>query len=105
MQVSVDVPWSPQGVDGRNYDWAGLAAAADLVFVMAYDMQSQAGLPPKAAGTPVSTRTHAEQSRQSGQHSLRPGPGTRSRPTALPHVCRESSVMGGGKWQCHWVKG
>ncbi|GAX78080.1 hypothetical protein CEUSTIGMA_g5522.t1 [Chlamydomonas eustigma] len=40
-QVSVDVPWSPYDVDGRNYDWAGLAAAADLLFVMSYDMQSQ----------------------------------------------------------------
>ncbi|KAL4440207.1 hypothetical protein ABPG75_003208 [Micractinium tetrahymenae] len=40
-QVSVDVPWSPHGIDGRHYDWAGLAAAADLLFVMAYDMQSQ----------------------------------------------------------------
>jgi len=40
-QVSVDVPWSPFDVDGRNYDWAGLAAAADILFVMSYDMQSQ----------------------------------------------------------------
>ncbi len=40
-QVSVDVPWSPYDVDGRNYDWAGLAAAADIFFVMAYDTQSQ----------------------------------------------------------------
>ena len=38
-QVSVDVPWSPYDVDGRNYDWRGLADAADLVFVMAYDTQ------------------------------------------------------------------
>jgi Di-N-acetylchitobiase len=28
-------------VDGRNYDWLGLAAAVDLVFVMGYDTQSQ----------------------------------------------------------------
>eukprot|EP00775_Hariotina_reticulata_P010253 gene10253-10411_t len=39
--VSVDVPWSPHDVDGRNYDWLGLAEAADLLFVMAYDIQSQ----------------------------------------------------------------
>jgi len=39
--VSVDVPWSPYDVDGRNYDWLGLAEAADLLFVMAYDIQSQ----------------------------------------------------------------
>ena len=40
-QISVDVAWSPYGIDGRNYDVLGLAAAADLLFVMAYDMQSQ----------------------------------------------------------------
>ncbi|KAI3428045.1 hypothetical protein D9Q98_006431 [Chlorella vulgaris] len=40
-QVSVDVPWSPYGVDDRHYDWAGLAEATDLLFVMAYDTQSQ----------------------------------------------------------------
>ena len=43
-QISVDVPWSPAGVDGRNYDWLGLSQAADILFVMAYDMQSQARL-------------------------------------------------------------
>jgi len=37
----VDVAWSPYGIDGRNYDILGVAAAADLLFVMAYDMQSQ----------------------------------------------------------------
>jgi hypothetical protein len=42
--VSVDVPWSPYDIDGRNYDWAGLAAAADLLFVMVYDTQSQVRL-------------------------------------------------------------
>jgi di-N-acetylchitobiase len=40
-EVSVDVPWSPYNVDGRNYDWLGLAKAADILFIMAYDMQSQ----------------------------------------------------------------
>lgn len=39
--VSVDVPWSPFDVDGRNYDWLKLAAAADILFIMAYDTQSQ----------------------------------------------------------------
>jgi hypothetical protein len=38
-QVSVDVPWSPYDIDGRNYEWAALALAADLLFVMAYDTQ------------------------------------------------------------------
>mmetsp|Transcript_22288 Transcript_22288/g.66455 ORF Transcript_22288/g.66455 Transcript_22288/m.66455 type:complete len:313 (+) Transcript_22288:1128-2066(+) len=40
-QVSVDVPWSPYDIDGRNYDWAGLFESADRLFVMSYDMQSQ----------------------------------------------------------------
>lgn len=35
------MPWSPYDVDGRNYDWAGLGKAADMLFVMAYDTQSQ----------------------------------------------------------------
>ena len=39
--MSVDVPWSPYDIDGRNYDWLGLAEAADILFVMSYDMQSQ----------------------------------------------------------------
>ncbi|GFH16724.1 di-N-acetylchitobiase [Haematococcus lacustris] len=38
--VSVDVPWSPFDIDGRNYDWPALTAAADLLFVMAYDTQA-----------------------------------------------------------------
>ncbi len=41
MQVSVDVAWSPRGIDGRWFDWEGLATAADLLFVMGYDTQSQ----------------------------------------------------------------
>lgn len=40
-QVSVDVPWSPDCIDRRCFDFAGLAQAADVLFVMAYDMQSQ----------------------------------------------------------------
>mmetsp|Transcript_9629 Transcript_9629/g.28999 ORF Transcript_9629/g.28999 Transcript_9629/m.28999 type:complete len:399 (+) Transcript_9629:234-1430(+) len=40
-QVSVDIPWSPHGIDNRHFDWPGLAAAADLLFIMSYDMQSQ----------------------------------------------------------------
>lgn len=49
-QVSVDVPWSPHGIDSRHYDWAGLAAAADLLFIMAYDMQSQVGVVSRLIG-------------------------------------------------------
>jgi di-N-acetylchitobiase len=40
-QVSVDVAWSPYDVDGRSYEWRELIEAADLVFVMVYDVQSQ----------------------------------------------------------------
>lgn len=40
-QVSVDVAWSPVGIDYRFYDYKGLADASDFLFVMAYDMQSQ----------------------------------------------------------------
>jgi di-N-acetylchitobiase len=41
FQVSVDVAWSPSCIDGRCYDFKGLADASDLLFVMAYDMRSQ----------------------------------------------------------------
>lgn len=40
-QVSVDVAWSSKGVDGRNYNYTGLGEYSDLLFVMAYDEQSQ----------------------------------------------------------------
>ncbi|CAK4086178.1 unnamed protein product [Aphanomyces euteiches] len=40
-QISFDIPWSPHGIDQRYYDWKGLADAADLLFVMSYDMRSQ----------------------------------------------------------------
>lgn len=40
-QVSIDVAWSPDGVDGRWYEYGSLGRYADLVFVMGYDQQSQ----------------------------------------------------------------
>ncbi|KAL0583787.1 hypothetical protein ABG067_006342 [Albugo candida] len=40
-QISVDVPWSPHGIDDRYYEWNALADAADFLFVMSYDMRSQ----------------------------------------------------------------
>ena len=40
-QVSFDVAWNPKGVDNRDYDYASLATAADLLFVMGYDVRSQ----------------------------------------------------------------
>ena len=39
--VSVDVAWSPYNIDGRAYNYADIAEAADLLFVMAYDTRSQ----------------------------------------------------------------
>jgi di-N-acetylchitobiase len=41
LQVVVDIAWAPNGIDGRFYDAKGLADAADRLFVMDYDMQSQ----------------------------------------------------------------
>ncbi|KAK4296522.1 hypothetical protein Pmani_030981 [Petrolisthes manimaculis] len=40
-QVSFDVAWSAKGVDGRFYDYQGIANYSDLIFIMAYDEQSQ----------------------------------------------------------------
>eukprot|EP01062_Namystynia_karyoxenos_P031007 TRINITY_DN23034_c0_g1_i1.p1 TRINITY_DN23034_c0_g1~~TRINITY_DN23034_c0_g1_i1.p1 ORF type:complete len:386 (+),score=127.67 TRINITY_DN23034_c0_g1_i1:73-1158(+) len=40
-RVSVDVAWSPNNIDGRAYDYTGLAAHSDLLFVMVYDTRSQ----------------------------------------------------------------
>ena len=37
----MDFSWSPNGIDGRWFDWNGLIAAADWAFVMGYDTQSQ----------------------------------------------------------------
>jgi len=40
-QVSMDAAWSPNGIDGRYYDWSGIADAVDVMFVMSYDLRSQ----------------------------------------------------------------
>jgi len=40
-QISVCVPWSPDGIDGRIYPYLELSYAVDLIYVMMYDMQSQ----------------------------------------------------------------
>jgi Di-N-acetylchitobiase len=40
-QVSFDVAWSPNDIDGRSYDYVGLSEACDVLFVMAYDERSQ----------------------------------------------------------------
>lgn len=40
-QVSFDVAWSPDCIDGRCYDYVAIAESCDLLFVMSYDEQSQ----------------------------------------------------------------
>jgi hypothetical protein len=33
-QVSVCLAWSPDGIDGRNYDNLGMIEASDLAYIM-----------------------------------------------------------------------
>lgn len=40
-QTSVCAAWSPDDIDGRNYDYKALAEASDLLYVMGYDTRSQ----------------------------------------------------------------
>lgn len=40
-EVSFDVPWNSGGVDGRYYDYKAIGNYSDLLFIMAYDEQSQ----------------------------------------------------------------
>lgn len=40
-QVTIDVAWSADCIDGRCYDYAELAKWSDYLFVMAYDERSQ----------------------------------------------------------------
>jgi len=40
-QVTYDVAWSPNCIDKRCYDYAGLANATDFLIMMDYDMRSQ----------------------------------------------------------------
>ena len=40
-QVSFDVAWSPNCIDGRCYDYPAIAASVDFIVVMSYDERSQ----------------------------------------------------------------
>uniref|UniRef100_A0A7S3V1K8 GH18 domain-containing protein n=1 Tax=Aplanochytrium stocchinoi TaxID=215587 RepID=A0A7S3V1K8_9STRA len=40
-QISTAVPWSPDNIDGRGYDFPSIAIASDLIYVMDYDTRSQ----------------------------------------------------------------
>jgi di-N-acetylchitobiase len=40
-QVTYDVAWSPNCIDGRCYDYLAISKIVDFVFVMDYDMRSQ----------------------------------------------------------------
>lgn len=48
-QTSFDVAWSPHDIDGRSYDFPGLAKVA-ILFVMGYDLRSQVWTGPCVAG-------------------------------------------------------
>ena len=41
VQVSVCAAWSPDDIDGRAYDYTGLADASDFLYIMFYDTRSQ----------------------------------------------------------------
>jgi len=50
-QFTVDVAWSPNGIDERDYDYKTIADNSDGIFVMAYDERSQVfGTPDCLAG-------------------------------------------------------
>ena len=40
-QVTFDVAWSPNCIDGRCYQYEGIASSTDFVVIMAYDERSQ----------------------------------------------------------------
>jgi len=54
---SFDVAWASNDIDGRAFDYAGLAAASDFLFIMDYDTRSQLTLAKCFAGpnSPTST--------------------------------------------------
>ena len=39
-KLVVATAWSPDDIDGRNYDYVGLARSSDFLFVMNYDTRS-----------------------------------------------------------------
>ena len=39
--MTVDVAWSPVGIDQRFYDYLKLSYVSDFLFIMSYDEQSQ----------------------------------------------------------------
>ncbi|XP_013387494.1 di-N-acetylchitobiase isoform X2 [Lingula anatina] len=49
-QVTFDIAWSPDCIDGRCYDTVPMANLTDFLFVMAYDEQSQIFGPDCVAG-------------------------------------------------------
>lgn len=58
-QVTFDVAWSPNCIDGRCYDYKGIADATDFVVIMSYDERSQIfGACIASANSALST-THA----------------------------------------------
>lgn len=49
-QVTLDVAWSPDGIDNRWYDYEALATCTDFLVIMAYDERSQIWTGPCIAG-------------------------------------------------------
>ncbi|CAN8004653.1 unnamed protein product [Ixodes hexagonus] len=48
-QVTFNAPWSPNGVDGRFYNYSALANASDFLLIKAYDQQKDSFERPCAA--------------------------------------------------------
>lgn len=40
-QLTFDVAWSPNCIDGRCYDWKGIADNTEFMIMMDYDLRSQ----------------------------------------------------------------
>ena len=56
-QVSFDVSWSPGCINGRCYDYAGLASYTDFLVIMAYDERDMVWSQPCTAGPNSATYT------------------------------------------------
>ena len=63
-QVSIDVAWSANCIDGRCYDSLALSKVSDYLVIMSYDEQSQMAGPPcyAYANSPVNQTTNGIQS-------------------------------------------
>jgi di-N-acetylchitobiase len=51
-QITFDVAWSPQDIDGRAYNYSAIVALSDFVVIMDYDTRSQVFAGPPCYGGP-----------------------------------------------------